>query len=96
MQRSSVGKAIVFFLATAGFALGAAQADARGGHRHGRGGELDAAASPYAFLEPITVSRTPGEAGRAAFEDGWSDKYSSCPPGRSAAPFADGGGWRCQ
>ena len=57
------------------------------------GGDLAAAASPYAILAPITVERTPSGAGRAAFEGDWSGGSWSCPPG---APLLNGDGWRCK
>jgi hypothetical protein len=93
VQRNNIGKAILLVSMTACVALGAAPADARSGHRHGGGGDLAAAASPYAILAPITVERTPGGAGRAAFEGDWSGGSWSCPPG---APLLNGDGWRCK
>jgi hypothetical protein len=95
MQRRGVERAGLLMILIACGAFGATQAGARGAHRHG-GGDLSAAASPYAILAPITLSHAPVGEGRAALEGDWPGGLSSCPPGRSAAPAPDGDTWRCR
>jgi hypothetical protein len=75
--------------ALACLALGASQAGAMGGSRHGHGGVLSPSASPYALLAPVTLENTPGGEGRAAFQG----RPSLCPPGSYEAGGA--GGTRC-
>lgn len=77
----------------AAFALGAAQAGASAsslpGANGGGGGVLAPAASPYALLAPVTISRDPNE-GRAAFQG----RGSTCRYGE--VEVATDFGWRCR
>jgi hypothetical protein len=95
MTRNTTRKGLVIAAAALSLALGAAQSNAMGAGG-ASSGDLAPAASPYAILAPITVERTPGGEGRAAFEGMPSNGSAQCPVGQHAAMFADGGGWRCR
>jgi hypothetical protein len=89
MKRNNIGAALII---TAIFALGAWRADAMASSLPGPGGQsgiLAPAASPYALLAPVTITRDPNE-GRAAFQG----RPSTCRSGeiKVATDF----GWRCR
>jgi hypothetical protein len=94
MTSNNGRKSLVLATAALSLALGAAQSNAMGSGG-ASSGDLAPSASPYAILAPITVERTPGGEGRAAFEGMSGAGSAQCPAGQHAVMFADGGGWRC-
>jgi hypothetical protein len=95
MARNFIHKSILVAAATASLALGAGEAGAMGAGG-GSSSILAPSASPYAILAPITVERTPGGEGRAAFEGYSSAAASRCQPGSHAVLYPNGEGWNCK
>jgi hypothetical protein len=81
MTRGFIASAVLL-AATAVLTLNAADAFAGHGRGHGGqgGGNLPAAASPYAILEPQTVAPAGGGEGRAAYTDGMQNGRSNLRP----------------
>jgi hypothetical protein len=98
MTRNTTRKGLVIATAALCLALGAAQSNAMGsgGASGSQSGDLAPSASPYAILAPITVERTPGGEGRAAFEGVPASSSAQCPAGQHVVTFANGGEWRCR
>jgi hypothetical protein len=94
LARNFLHKPILVAAAAACLALGAGQAGAMGSGG-ASSGDLAPSASPYAILAPITVERTPGGEGRAAYE-GYSAPSSRCQPDAHAVSFPNGEGWTCK
>jgi hypothetical protein len=92
MARNFMHKSILVAAATACLALGAGQAGAMGSSS----ADLAPSASPYAILAPITVERTQGGEGRAAYEGYTSAPLSRCQPGSHAVFYPNGEGWSCK
>jgi hypothetical protein len=95
MARNFMHKSIFVAAATAYLALGVGQAGAMGASG-ASSADLAPSASPYAILAPITVERTPGGEGRAAYEGYSSAPSSRCQPGAHAVSYPNGEGWTCK
>jgi hypothetical protein len=93
MARNDIGKALFIVATAASLAFCAPHAGALAsslpGASGGQSGVLAPAASPYALLAPVTISRDPNE-GRAAFQG----RASLCRPGETEV--ATDFGWRCK
>jgi hypothetical protein len=95
MARNFIHKPILVAIGAACLALIAGQAGAMGGGG-ASSSDLAPSASPYAILAPITIARTPGGEGRAAFEGNSSAPESRCQPGAHAVFYPNGEGWTCR
>jgi hypothetical protein len=76
MRPTNVSKSLLTITTLACFAISVSQAEAMGSGQRHHGGVLSPSASPYALLEPVTISRDPN-GGRAAFQG----RSSLCPAG---------------
>jgi hypothetical protein len=84
----------VLLAATAVLTLNASDAFAVSAGNAGQGGNLPAAASPYAILEPQTVAPAAVDEGRAAYTDGMQNGRSNLRPHPSDRLRCNA--WACQ
>ena len=81
MRPTNISKSMLIVTTLSCFAINVPRAEAMGSGQRHNGGVLSPSASPYALLEPVTISRDPNE-GRAAFQG----RSSLCPAGEYEIP----------